>query len=111
MEHTMRTVLRAFALALVLLGAGPLAAQEQPSNYPPGELINAGHHFFGEVSRGLAQIVERAVSNWGLPNGYILGQEASGAFVAGLRDGASTPYTRNARGLRVCGDGPPRGLD
>src|SRR5262249_5638371 len=111
MEHTMRTVLRPFALPLVLLAPGPVAAQEQPSNYPPGELINAGHHFFGEVSRGLAQIVERAVSNWGLPNGYILGQEASGAFVAGLRYGEGTLYTRNAGDLRVYWQGPPRGLD
>jgi len=109
----MRTVLRALALALILLGlgAGPLAAQEQPANYPPGELINAGHHFFGEVSRGLAQIVEKAVSNWGLPNGYILGQEAGGAFVAGLRYGEGTLYTRNAGDLRVYWQGPSVGFD
>jgi hypothetical protein len=26
-------------------------------------------------------VVEKAVSQWGLPNGYVLGQEASGAFI------------------------------
>jgi len=46
-------------------------------------LIDAGSPFFGDVSRGLAGIVEKAVSQWGLPNGYILGKEASGAFVGG----------------------------
>jgi hypothetical protein len=46
-------------------------------------LIDAGSHFFGDVSRGLAGIVKKAVSQWGLPNGYILGEEASGAFVGG----------------------------
>jgi len=35
----------------------------------------------------LAQIVEAAVSRWGQPNGYVLGQEGSGAFVFGLRFG------------------------
>jgi hypothetical protein len=30
------------------------------------------------------------VSKWGLPNGYILGEEASGAFIGGLRYGDGT---------------------
>jgi hypothetical protein len=112
MEHTMRMVLRTLALVLVLfgIGTGQLAAQ-QPSSYPPGDLVNAGHRFFGEVSRGLAQIIEQAVSNWGQPNGYILGQEAGGAFVAGLRYGEGTLYTRNAGDLRVFWQGPSVGFD
>jgi hypothetical protein len=112
MEHTMRTVLRTLAFVLVLLGigTGPLAAQ-QPASYPQGELVNAGHRFFGEVSRGLAQIIEQAISNWGQPNGYILGQEAGGAFVAGLRYGEGTLYTRNAGDLRVYWQGPSVGFD
>src|SRR5262245_46277231 len=108
----MRMVLRALILALVLvgLGAGAATAQQQPSSYPPGELVSTGHRFFGEVSRGLAQIIEKAVGNWGLPNGYILGQEASGAFVAGLRYGEGTLYTRNAGDLRVYWQGPSLGF-
>jgi hypothetical protein len=108
----MRTVLRTMALVLVVfgLGTGQLAAQ-QPSSYPSGDLVNAGHRFFGEVSRGLAQIIEQAVSNWGQPNGYILGQEAGGAFVAGLRYGEGTLYTRNAGDLRVFWQGPSIGFD
>ena len=110
----MRTVLRTMALVLVLfgIGTGQLAAQQQqPSSYPSGDLVNAGHRFFGEVSRGLAQIIEQAVSNWGQPNGYILGQEAGGAFVAGLRYGGGTLYTRNAGDLRVFWQGPSIGFD
>src|SRR3979411_3104337 len=114
MEHTMRTVLRTLALVLVLfgIGTGPLTAQQQPpATYQSGDLVSAGHHFFGEVSRGLAQIIEQAISNWGQPNGYILGQEASGAFVAGLRYGEGTLYTRNAGDLRVYWQGPSVGFD
>ena len=110
----MRTVLRTLALVLVLfgIGTGPLAAQQQPpATYQSGDLVSAGHHFFGEVSRGLAQIIEQAISNWGQPNGYILGQEASGAFVAGLRYGEGTLYTRNAGDLRVYWQGPTLGWD
>lgn len=109
----MRMVLRTLALVLVVfgIGTGPLAAQQQPSSYPPGELINTGHRFFGEVSRGLAQIIEQAISNWGQPNGYILGQEAGGAFVAGLRYGEGTLYTRNAGDLKLYWQGPTLGFD
>jgi hypothetical protein len=63
------------------------------------------------VSRGLASVIEKAVSQWGLPNGYILGQEAGGAFVAGLRYGEGTLYTRNAGDLRVFWQGPSIGFD
>ena len=56
-------------------------------------------------------MVERAVSHWGQPNGYILGEEAGGAFVAGLRYGEGTLYTKNAGDLRVFWQGPSIGFD
>jgi hypothetical protein len=110
----------AAALVLGIFSAAPAAAQSGP---PPGtlsadesrfnatEIINAGHNFFGTVSRGLAQIVERAVSQWGLPNGYVLGEEAGGAFVAGLRYGEGMLYTKNAGDLKVYWQGPSIGWD
>ena len=82
-----------------------------PATFGPDELVNAGHKFFGNVSRGLASIIERAVSQWGLPNGYVLGEEGSGAFVAGLRYGEGTLYTKNAGDLRVYWQGPSVGFD
>ena len=60
---------------------------------------------------GLASVIERAVSQWGLPNGYVLGEEGSGAFVAGLRYGEGTLYTKNAGDLRVYWQGPSVGFD
>ena len=82
-----------------------------PNVYRPEELTNAGHRFFGNVSRGLASVIERAVSQWGLPNGYVLGEEGSGAFVAGLRYGEGILYTKNAGDLRVYWQGPSVGFD
>ncbi|HZC55921.1 MAG TPA: DUF1134 domain-containing protein [Xanthobacteraceae bacterium] len=83
-----------------------------PANqYSPNELIDAGHRFFGGVSRGLAMVVEKAVSQWGQPNGYVLGEEAGGAFVGGLRYGDGTLYTKNAGDLRVFWQGPSVGFD
>ena len=89
----------------------PPRAQPGPSTYGPDELVGAGHRFFGNVSRGLASVIERAVSQWGLPNGYVLGEEGSGAFVAGLRYGEGTLYTKNAGDLRVYWQGPSVGFD
>ena len=90
----------------------PVPAQPPASNqFSPNEIIEAGHHFFGGVSRGLAAIVEKAVSQWGLPNGYVLGEEAGGAFIGGLRYGDGTLYTKNAGDIRVYWQGPSLGFD
>ena len=92
----------------------PAAPPPQPpasGQFSAGEIVNAGHHFFGGVSRELASIVEKAGNQWGQPNGYILGEEASGAFVGGLRYGDGTLYTKNAGDLRVYWQGPSLGFD
>jgi hypothetical protein len=121
MNSTLRLAV-AGALFVGLLAA-PCAAQQQPvpaeppaqpptaNQYSPNEIIEAGHHFFGGVSRGLAEIVQKAASQWGLPNGYVLGEEAGGAFVGGLRYGDGTLYTKNAGDVRVFWEGPTLGFD
>jgi hypothetical protein len=129
--------LAAALLAALLWSGGPVSAQQAPPPppdmpppqqvpgqpmpppqrapgpefYGPDELVGAGHRFFGNVSRGLASVIERAVSQWGLPNGYILGEEGSGALVAGLRYGEGMLYTKNAGDLKVFWQGPSLGFD
>jgi len=85
--------------------------QQGGTEFSPDEIINAGHLFFGEISRGLASTVEKAVSQWGLPNGYILGEEGGGAFWGGLRYGEGMLYTKNAGDLKVFWQGPSIGWD
>jgi len=92
-------------------GVAPSQPPPTANQFSSNEIIDAGHRFFGGVSRGLAEIVEKAVSQWGLPNGYVLGQEASGAFIGGLRYGDGTLYTRNAGDVRVFWEGPSIGFD
>ena len=91
----------------------PQAQSPQPQGpqYSSNEIVDAGHRFFGAISRGLAQIVEKAGSQFGLPNGYVLGQEGGGAVVAGLRYGEGILYTKNAGDLRVFWQGPSLGFD
>jgi hypothetical protein len=87
------------------------APAERPDTFSGGELVDNGHRFFGSLSRGLALTIEEATRRWGEPNGYILGQEGSGAFVAGLRYGEGTLFTRNAGEQKVFWQGPSVGFD
>ena len=83
----------------------------RPGTFSADEIVGQGHKFFGSVSRGLAQVIEKAFSQWGQPNGYVLGQEGSGAFIVGLRYGDGTLYTKNAGDRRVFWEGPSIGFD
>ncbi len=102
----------AFCLALLAgpaLARGPVA--QDPETFSPNELVDSGHNFFGSVSRGLALAIREAVRRWGEPDGYILGQEGSGAFFGGLRYGEGQLYRRRGRGPRVFWQGPTLGFD
>ncbi|MEA3533748.1 DUF1134 domain-containing protein [Rhizobium sp. CC-YZS058] len=100
--------------ALLALGLAAGAAKAQQANdggYSMQEIVDAGHGFFGSTSGGLAKVVERAFQSYGLPNGYILGQEGSGAFVAGLTYGEGSLNTKNAGQHNVYWQGPSLGID
>jgi hypothetical protein len=75
------------------------------------EIKQSGGRFFGKVSMGFAHVVEYAFQRAGRPNGYILGEEAGGAFVAGLRYGEGTLYTKDAGNFKVYWQGPSLGYD
>jgi hypothetical protein len=103
----------------LLLGGGALLTSVLPDHafadalpqFSPDEVIESGHRFFGALSRGLAEAVQEAGRRWGLPNGYILGQEASAAFIGGLRYGEGKMYTRNAGDEKIYWQGPSVGFD
>jgi hypothetical protein len=63
------------------------------------------------VTKGLAAVIEYAFQQQGRPNGYILGQDAGAAFVAGLRYGEGILYTKDAGSHRVYWQGPSIGYD
>ncbi len=95
------------AASLVGLASTPLSAQE----YTAQEIVDSGHRFFGATSGGLATAIEKIFSQNGLPNGYVLGEEGSGAFVGGLTYGEGTLYTKNAGDHKVFWQGPSVGFD
>lgn len=105
-----RMVLVAMLLFVAGLGMAPAQARAQ-GEYTAQEIVDAGHGFFGSTSGALASVIEKAFQNYGLPNGYILGQEGSGAFVAGLTYGEGQLNTKNAGQHDVFWQGPSLGID
>jgi hypothetical protein len=118
-----RSKILATAALAALLGGLPVGASAQtvqrayapspgdPNSYNSNELVESGHQFFGSASRGLALALQEAIRRWGEPNGYILGQEASGALFGGLRYGEGKLFTRNAGQRRIFWQGPSLGFD
>jgi hypothetical protein len=112
MKNNIIAIFASAMLALIMGAAPSLAQSENPNNnYTSQEIIDAGHQFFGRVTQGLAKAVERSVAENGQPNGYILGEEASGAYFGGLRYGEGTLYTKNAGQHKVYWQGPSLGID
>lgn len=102
------------ALAAVLLTASAVfasAVASRANEYTAQEIIDSGHSFFGATSGGLATLVEKIFASYGLPNGYVLGEEGSGAFFGGLTYGEGTLYTKNVGDHKVFWQGPSLGFD
>lgn len=93
---------------LVTVGSTDARASE---TYSAQEIVDSGHRFFGATSGGLATVVEKIFSSYGLPNGYVLGEEGAGAIVGGLTYGEGTLFTKNAGDHKVFWQGPSIGWD
>jgi len=102
----------AAVLASTMALAGPARAQSGAGQtFTAQEIVDSGHQFFGATSGGLASLVETIFASYGMPNGYILGEEGSGALVGGLTYGEGTLYTKNVGDHRVYWQGPSLGWD
>ncbi len=110
------------SLALALIAAAPLPAAAQTTSsvskaeqngatYTTEEILSVGHGFFGKTTRGLANAVEYVFQRQGEPTAYIVGEEASGSFVGGLRYGEGTVYYKNGAKQRIYWQGPSVGFD
>jgi hypothetical protein len=98
-----------FATCLAIAVTAPGARAD--TGYTAQEIIDSGNQFFGSTSGGLASVVEKIFSTYGLPNGYVLGEQGSGAIIGGLTYGEGTLYTKNAGDHKVFWQGPSIGWD
>ena len=79
--------------------------------YGINELIVTGHKVFGATSEGLATVVEAIFSAKGRPNAYIIGEEASAAFIGGLTYGEGVIHSKTEPEQKIYWQGPSIGFD
>ncbi len=99
------------ALFTLTIVSAQKASAQAAGYYTAQEVVDAGHNFFGKTSGSIAAAIERTFAEYGYPNGYILGEEAGGAFIGGLRYGEGQLYTKNAGDHKVYWQGPSIGWD
>lgn len=98
------------------LEPGPSVAMLEPLppeqvGYTIDEIREISRGFFGTISTELGSVIEYAFSSAGRPDGYVLGTEGGGAFLAGLRYGSGTLYLRSGGSGKIYWHGPSIGTD
>lgn len=91
--------------------ASPDHKSSAATSYSQEEMVAAGHKFFGQASGGIAQVIESLFSKLGRPTAYIIGEEGSGAIIAGLRYGEGTLHLKRGGTSKVYWQGPSIGFD
>jgi hypothetical protein len=87
------------------------AGYEQHETYTSEEIVAKGHKVFGRTTKEVASVVEYTFQRYGGPNGYIVGEEGSGAIIGGLRYGEGTLFMKNGFRKKVYWQGPSIGMD
>ena len=79
--------------------------------YSIDEIKATSSGFFGTITSNLATVIAIAFEKAGQPNGYILGQEVGGAFLAGVRYGDGKLFMKDGSTTQVYWRGPSIGAD
>ncbi len=113
MTKIYRTILGAFlAFAVVTAGSAAATAQEtKDATYTESEILTKAKGFFGATTEGLAKAIEKVFSDQGRPNGYITGEEVSGAIGIGVRYGEGTLNRKTGGSRTIYWQGPTVGFD
>jgi hypothetical protein len=91
----------------------PAAPTPPPASttYAEEDVLGAAEGVFGKGAEGLADIVRRTFKDRGQPNAYIVGKEAGGALLVGLRYGSGMLYHKVEGERKVHWTGPSVGFD
>ncbi|MDH5749486.1 MAG: DUF1134 domain-containing protein [Rhodospirillales bacterium] len=109
----MKFRLLAFAPLLIFAFTfAPIAGNATENDtYDEESILDATKGFFGATTKGLAELIQKIFKDHGRPNGYIAGEEVSGAIGVGLRYGEGTLHRKNGAKIKVYWQGPSVGFD
>lgn len=83
----------------------------EDNKFHANEIIEAGHIFFGGASANIASVIENMFSQSGKPSAYIIGDEAGGSIILGVRYGEGYIYFKDGTRYKIFWQGPSLGVD
>lgn len=88
------------------------AAENKDANtFDQDSVLRDATEFFGKGAEGLGKVIEKAFKDYGEPDAYIKGEEASGAITVGLRYGDGKLMKKSGESHKVYWTGPSIGFD
>lgn len=111
-ELSRRTLALGLGASALVPAAAWAQAHPDDNTYSHDEIVAAAQRFFGAGAEGVATVVEHVFHDLGRPNGYLQGNEGSGAIGVGLRYGDGRMRLKGRAGTtRVYWQGPSIGFD
>lgn len=107
--HQLRSAPAAVLLA-VMFASGPAPAPAEET-YSKATVLDEAADFLGEGTEGIGEVIEKIFDEFGEPNAYIKGEEASGAVGIGARYGDGTLTMKSGSSIKVHWTGPSVGFD
>lgn len=109
---TLLTALLTLATACSSTQYARRSSDEEPlETIPQKTIVDRTEDFFGEASGDLASVLGKAFEEYGEPNGYVFGEEASGALAVGVRYGRGQLVVADGTVRDIYWQGPSIGFD
>ena len=106
-----RTLLGQLGATLLACGPAWAWAADDATTFDEQSILKAATDFFGKSAEGLAKVIEKAFTEQGRPNAYIVGEEVSAAISVGVRYGDGRLTMKSGVTQRVFWAGPSIGFD
>lgn len=99
------------AAAPSIAAPAPVASIAKPTTYAQKDVLAAADDAFGKGAQGMGDVMKKVYADLGEPDGYIVGREAGGAFLFGVRYGSGTLFHKIEGQMPVFWTGPSFGVD
>ena len=111
MHHPPLRWLACLVISAAIVAAAPAHAAAGDDSYDQETILKEATAFFGDTTEGLAKAIEHVFDDQGRPNGFIAGEEVSGAIGFGLRYGDGVLHRKGEGARTVHWQGPSVGFD